>query len=217
MGQTLYLDKIEVDLPSSRVLRVNGAVRSGEPVLLQGPSGCGKSTLLRALAGLGPLRAGICQLDKRDLEQGTLQARRVGFMFQSPALFTHMNVLENLIFPLRFQPEFMRWSKELQRSRARDYLQRASLEGLESRAVNTLSGGERQRLVLMRALIWEPDYLLLDEPFSAVDETQRGEIQDWMRSALAIRPVPTLVVSHDGNDAKRLGARVLLWSEDLKI
>lgn len=217
MPQTLHLISLTLALGPQRKVKVEGILRAGEPVVLQGPSGCGKTSLLRALAGLREIESGEVRLDERNLLNVGLEDRRAGFVFQSPALFSHLSVEENLIFPLRFQKKFAHWSLDLQQRRAREFLARAGLESLAERGVEALSGGEKQRLSLVRALIWEPDYLLLDEAFSAIDKEKRLDIQKWILEILRERPIPTLIVSHDSEDARAFNARVVIWAEDLKI
>lgn len=217
MAQTLYLRSLVLEIRPKNIIKIEGALRPEEPILLQGPSGCGKTTLLRALAGLRAFKSGDVTLENRSLKDLSLEARRAGFVFQSPALFAHLSVEENLMFPLRFQEKFAHWSQELRLKRAHEFLERAGLQAVLGRGVDALSGGEKQRLSLLRALIWEPDYLLLDEAFSAIDKEKRLDIQKWILEMLRERPIPTLIVSHDSEDARGLEARPVSWAEDLRI
>lgn len=217
MAQTLYLRSLVLEILPKNIIKIEGALRPEEPILLQGPSGCGKTTLLRALAGLRAFKSGDVTLENRSLKGLSLEARRAGFVFQSPALFAHLSVEENLMFPLRFQEKFAHWSQELRLKRAHEFLERAGLQAVLGRGVDALSGGEKQRLSLLRALIWEPDYLLLDEAFSAIDKEKRLDIQKWILEMLRERPIPTLIVSHDSEDARGLEARPVGWAEDLRI
>lgn len=192
---------------------VKGTIQARDRLVLRGASGCGKTTFLRVVAGLLPSLSGQCSLNGRDLTHLHPADRRVGFVFQSGALFPHLNVEKNVAFGLRFAPATRDWSEGLRDRRAREALEAFGLSALAHRAVSALSGGEKQRVALLRSLVIEPDFLLLDEPLSAVDPAQREEIGSWMIERLEARPVPTILVTHDVSEAKRLGTRVAEWKE----
>ncbi len=188
---------------------VNGQVPANRIFCLLGESGIGKSTFLRAIAGFHPLVGGECYLNGRSLVESSPELRRTGFLFQSQQLFPGMNVLENLLFPLRIRhPE---WSVDLRQQKAREILKRARLDHLALQDVQSLSGGESQRIAFCRALLSEPEYFLLDEPFSALDPVNRQDFRSWLKEELSLHQRPTIVVSHDSGDILDLGGHSYTW------
>ncbi len=178
-------------------------VPAGEILTLMGPSGCGKSSVLAAIAGtlasvsegLRPLQfAGRVQLDGRDLTPLPTHQRGVGLLFQDAWLFPHMTVAENLLFAVPAGP------KASCMARVQQALQEAGLEGLDERDPSTLSGGQRARVALMRALLAEPQALLLDEPFSKLDAALRAQLRPWMFAHVRERRIPVVLVTHDRED-----------------
>ena len=144
---------------------------------LLGPSGSGKSTLLRVIAGLKKPDAGDVFISGREATQLRPQHRGVGFVFQHYAPFEHMTVADNVAFGLTVR----RRPKQEIRDRVHKLLELVQLEGLGKRYPAQLSGGQRQRMALARALAVEPDVLLLDEPFGALDARVRQELREWLR------------------------------------
>lgn len=178
-------------------------VPAGEILTLMGPSGCGKSSVLAAIAGtlssvsegLQPLQfAGRVQLDGRDLTSLPTHLRGVGLLFQDALLFPHMTVAENLLFAVPDGP------KALRMARVQQALHEADLQGLGERDPSTLSGGQRARVALMRALLAEPQALLLDEPFSKLDATLRAQLRPWVFAYVRERCIPVVLVTHDRED-----------------
>ncbi len=179
-------------------------VPAGEILTLMGPSGCGKSSVLAAIAGtlasvsegLLPLQfEGRVQLNGRDLTALPTHLRGVGFVFQDALLFAHMTVAENLLFAVpRSLPPAQR------QARVQQALQEAELLGLGDRDPSTLSGGQRARVALMRALLAEPQALLLDEPFSKLDTTLRAQLRPWVFAHVRERRIPVVLVTHDQQD-----------------
>ncbi len=179
-------------------------VPAGESGFLLGPSGCGKSTLLRCIAGLEqPEAEGVWWGDEA-LDGMPPHRRRVGMMFQEPALFPHLSVWRNVAFGLRYcgvsrldeKAEALRWLGEV---------------GLADRAtagVDELSGGQRQRVALARTLAAKPRVVLLDEPFSGLDRDLRDELGPHVKQILHGQGVAALWVTHDREEAFRLGDRV---------
>jgi molybdate transport system ATP-binding protein len=187
-------------------------VRPGELLALVGPSGSGKTTILRAIAGLvHPVRGEVSCGDERWLDtvrgiRATPQARRVGMVFQHYALFPHLSAVGNVEAALLDEPPAGR------RARARDLLAMVHLGGLEDRLPRQLSGGQQQRVALARALARQPKVLLLDEPFSAVDQVTRRRLQRelvLLRQRLAI---PIVLVTHDLEEAGYLADRMVVLS-----
>jgi len=180
----------------------------GELVALVGPSGSGKTTILRAVAGLhspqsGQITcAGETWLDTNSNLCRSPQQRRIGMVFQEPALFPHMCVLDNVTIALDHVPQKQR------RARAHDWLERVNLGGLETRRPATLSGGQQQRVALARALAREPEVLLLDEPFSAVDRVTRRKLQSELAALRQHIDIPVVLVTHDLEEATLLADRI---------
>ena len=179
-------------------------VPAGEILTLMGPSGCGKSSVLAATAGtlasvsegLLPLQfEGRVQLNGRDLTTLPTHLRSVGLVFQDALLFAHMTVAENLLFAVpRALPLAQR------QARVQQALQEAELSGLGERDPSTLSGGQRARVALMRALLAEPQALLLDEPFSKLDAALRAQLRPWVFAHVRERRIPVVLVTHDEQD-----------------
>jgi molybdate transport system ATP-binding protein len=161
--------------------------------VLRGPTGCGKSSLLRALAGLERLRSGRVTLDGTDLTTLPPEARRVGFVFQTSALFPHLSVEQNVGFGGAGAP----------------WLERLGLGAFAQRRPDSLSGGERQRVALARALAREPRVLLLDEPFSALDAASRDSAIALLKEVVAEKKLIALMVTHSVEDTASLGGPVL--------
>jgi len=168
---------------------------------LVGPSGCGKSSLLRLLAGLDRPTAGFIHQGERiwfDAERGVClapQRRRVGLVFQDYALFDHLTVAENVAFGV---------PRAGRRAQVRRWLRRLGLEEMAGRRPHQLSGGQRQRVALARALAPDPDLLLLDEPFSALDGYRRADLREGVAALVEAAPRPVLLVTHDLDDARCL-------------
>jgi putative thiamine transport system ATP-binding protein len=179
-------------------------VPAGEILTLMGPSGCGKSSVLAATAGtLASVSEGLLslqfdgrvQLNGRDLTTLPTHLRSVGLVFQDALLFAHMTVAENLLFAVpRTLPLAQR------QARVQQALQEADLSGLGERDPSTLSGGQRARVALMRALLAEPQALLLDEPFSKLDAALRAQLRPWVFAHVRERRIPVVLVTHDEQD-----------------
>jgi len=172
-------------------------VEGGSLTALLGPSGSGKSTLLRVIAGLEWADTGDVVLSGRDATALTPQKRNVGFVFQHYAAFKHMTVRENVAFGLTVR----RRPKTAIRERVDQLLGLVQLEGFGHRYPAQLSGGQRQRMALARALAPEPQVLLLDEPFGALDARVRAELRDWLRRLHDEVHVTTVFVTHDQDEA----------------
>jgi ABC-type sugar transport system ATPase subunit len=179
------------------VLEANFSIQSGERAVLTGKSGSGKTTLLRILAGLESFEDGRISLGDQDVTHFTPQKREIGFVFQDLALFQHMNIMENITFGLR-----MRGIRRKEREQEGVvWLDRVGLKSRLHVPIHKLSGGEKQRVAFVRALIWKPQLLLLDEPFSALDIEMRSTLRSLLVELHQFWPVPMILVTHDEVDA----------------
>jgi sulfate transport system ATP-binding protein len=188
-------------------------VRTGELVALLGPSGSGKTTLLRIIAGLEVPDTGRVTFEGEDVTEKSAYERKAGFVFQAYALFQHMNVFENIAFGLRVLPGKKRPNTEAVTRRVTELLTLIQLEGHEQRLPSQLSGGQRQRVALARALAVEPQVLLLDEPFGALDAKVRKDLRKWLRHFHDQTHLTSLFVTHDQDEAFELADRVVIFNE----
>jgi sulfate/thiosulfate transport system ATP-binding protein len=195
-GDFTALDDVSVEIPR------------GSLTALLGPSGSGKSTLLRVIAGLERPDAGTVVIDGRDATALPPQRRGVGFVFQHYAAFKHMTVRENVAFGLKVR----RRPKAEIRRRVDELLELVQLPGLAGRYPAQLSGGQRQRMALARALAVEPQVLLLDEPFGALDARVRKELRAWLRRLHDEVHVTTVFVTHDQEEAMEVADRIVVMN-----
>jgi putative spermidine/putrescine transport system ATP-binding protein len=185
---------------------VDLSVAQGEFVTILGPSGSGKTTLLSLIAGLNQLSGGRIFIGGRDVTAEPAQARNIGLVFQSYALFPHMTALENVLFPLGVR----KINGRAARSQALDALKLVRLDGLQDRRPSQLSGGQQQRVALARAIVFKPDILLLDEPLGALDRKLREELQVELKQLQRTLGVTTLLVTHDQEEALSLSDRIMV-------
>jgi sulfate transport system ATP-binding protein len=188
-------------------------VRDGEFLALLGPSGSGKTTLLRIIAGLAFPDEGCVRFNGEDVTDLPVAERKVGFVFQQYALFRHMSVLDNVGFGLSVRPRAQRPAKGKIRARARELLDLVQLDGLGDRYPAQLSGGQQQRVALARALAVEPQLLLLDEPFGALDAKVRKELRRWLRRLHEELHITSLFVTHDQEEALELADQLVLMNK----
>lgn len=175
-------------------------VGPGKAVFLLGPSGCGKTTLLRCIAGLERPEQGTVHLDGQDLRDVPVHKRRIGMMFQEPALFPHLDVVHNVAFGIRYR----RAPPPDPLTEARRLLDLVGLADKADARVDELSGGQRQRVALARTLAARPKAVLLDEPLSALDRPLRQRLGQDIKAILADEGVPSLWVTHDDQEVERL-------------
>jgi len=188
-------------------------VPSGELVALLGPSGSGKTTLLRIIAGLESPDSGRVLFNGEEATQRQVQERQVGFVFQHYALFRHMTVFDNIAFGLTVKPKKSRPSREEIRDKVHTLLKLIQLEQLADRYPGQLSGGQRQRVALARALAVEPQVLLLDEPFGALDAKVRLELRRWLRRLHDEIHVTSVFVTHDQEEALEVADRIVVMNQ----
>jgi putative thiamine transport system ATP-binding protein len=183
------------------------SVNQGEVLSIMGPSGCGKSTLLNFLCGTLPstFRAtGEVHLNNKILTSLAVEQRKVGILYQSPLLFPHMNNLENLMFAI---PAYIKGKQR--QALALDKLSQFNLADKALSTPQHLSGGQQARIALLRTLLSEPEYLLLDEPFGKLDSTLRQSVREFVLEQVKISKLPTILVTHDTEDCQAMGNNVL--------
>jgi sulfate/thiosulfate transport system ATP-binding protein len=196
-GDFAALDDVSLDIPA------------GSLTALLGPSGSGKSTLLRSIAGLERLDAGTVVIGGRDLTRVAPQKRGIGFVFQHYAAFKHMTVRDNVAFGLSIRK---RPKTEIAR-KVDDLLEIVGLDGFQHRYPAQLSGGQRQRMALARALAVDPEVLLLDEPFGALDAKVRADLRQWLRRLHDEVHVTTVLVTHDQEEALDVADRIAVLNK----
>jgi sulfate transport system ATP-binding protein len=188
---------------------VSVAIPEGSLTALLGPSGSGKSTLLRVIAGLEEPDGGQVLLGDDDVTHQPARARGVGMVFQHYAAFKHMTVWENVAFGLKVRKR----PKPQIRDRVHELLELVQLEGLAKRYPAQLSGGQRQRMALARALAVDPEVLLLDEPFGALDARVRKELRVWLRRLHDEVHVTTIIVTHDQEEAMEVAGQIVVINQ----
>ena len=188
---------------------VSLAVPDGSRTALLGPSGSGKSTLLRVIAGLELPDEGRVVIAGEDATLVPAQRRGIGFVFQHYAAFKHMTVRENVAFGLRIRKR----PKAEVTAKVDELLGIVGLGGYQARYPSQLSGGQRQRMALARALAIEPQVLLLDEPFGALDAKVRAELRAWLRRLHDEVHVTTVLVTHDQEEAMDVADRIVVLNE----
>ena len=208
------IDNVSKDFGGFRALDgVDLTVPTGELVALLGPSGSGKTTLLRIIAGLEMPDRGRVLFNGEEATDRDVRDRNVGFVFQHYALFRHMTVFENIAFGLTVKPRKSRLKKPEIREKVFGLLKLIQLEQLSDRYPAQLSGGQRQRVALARALAVEPQVLLLDEPFGALDAKVRLELRRWLRRLHDEIHVTSVFVTHDQEEALEVADRIVVMNK----
>jgi sulfate transport system ATP-binding protein len=196
-GTFVAVDDVSIDMPD------------GELTALLGPSGSGKSTLLRIIAGLETPDGGEVWLGERNVTRVSPQERGVGFVFQHYAPFKHMTVFDNVAFGLTVRKK----PKAEREKKVHELLRLVQIDQFADRYPSQLSGGQRQRMALARALAVEPEVLLLDEPFGALDARVRKELRVWLRKLHDETHVTTVFVTHDQEEAMDVADRIVLMDK----
>jgi iron(III) transport system ATP-binding protein len=196
----------------AEVIAVNDAtleIAEGELVTLLGPSGCGKTTTLRMIAGFEFPTNGEIYLDGKNINDLPPHKRDMSMVFQSYAIFPHLNVFENIAYGLKVK----RFSKKEIDKRVATVLELVALTGLENRAPNQLSGGQQQRVALARALVMEPKVLLMDEPLSNLDAKLREQMRSEIRRIQQVLGITSVYVTHDQVEAMTISDRIVVMNE----
>ena len=188
---------------------VNFGVEKGKLIGLLGPSGSGKTTILRMIAGLETPDSGDIIIDGVRVNDLAASKRGIGFVFQNYALFRYMTVYDNIAFGLRVQKA----DKKKIDERVRELIKLIGLEGLEKRYPSQLSGGQRQRVAFARALAPNPQLLLLDEPFAAIDTKVRKELRSWLREMIEKLGVTSIFVTHDQDEAIEVADEIIITNK----
>lgn len=191
-------------------------IDKGDFVALVGPSGCGKSTILKLVAGLLEPTAGVAIVGGREVGAIGSHAKRLGLAFQNPTMLPWLSILDNVMIPLKivepFRQEYRRKKNGEFRERAEALLEQVGLAGFGDKRPWELSGGMLQRASLCRALVHEPDILLLDEPFGALDQFTREELWDTMQQLWMTKRPTVLLVTHDLRESAYLANRICVMS-----
>jgi sulfate transport system ATP-binding protein len=185
---------------------VNFGIKKGKLIALLGPSGSGKTTILRMIAGLETADSGDIVIDGKVMNDVPASKRGIGFVFQNYALFRYKTVYDNIAFGLKVN----KWSKADIKKRVEELVELVGLKGLEKRYPNQLSGGQRQRVAFARALAPNPELLLLDEPFAAIDAKVRQELRSWLRDMIDKVGITSIFVTHDQEEAIEVADEIIV-------
>src|SRR5919199_1856907 len=206
----IVVEKVSKHFGNFKALdQVNLEIKRGSLVSLLGPSGSGKSTLLRVIAGLEAPDTGKIWIAGKDATHQSVQHRNIGFVFQHYALFKHLTIRENIAFGLNIR------KAQATRTKARvdELLELVQMSGLGNRYPSQLSGGQRQRIALARALAIEPEVLLLDEPFGALDAKVRKDLRSWLRCLHDEVGITAVLVTHDQEEAMEVSDEIVVMNK----
>ena len=184
-------------------------VEDGEFLVLVGPSGCGKSTTLQMIAGLESISSGSLRIGGRDVTYLPPKSRDIAMVFQSYALFPHLDVRDNIAFGLKIR----RVPAAQREQQVREVAERLHIESLLDRLPRALSGGQRQRVALARALVRRPGVFLMDEPLSNLDAKMRVEARSFLSKMHQELGITTVYVTHDQSEAMTMGSRIVVMNE----
>ncbi|MGP7816096.1 sulfate/molybdate ABC transporter ATP-binding protein [Niallia sp. 01092] len=211
---SIIIENISKNYGSYEALQdINLQVNTGELVALLGPSGSGKTSLLRIIAGLEYQDSGSIIVHNQNFSDTHVKDRNVGFVFQHYALFRHMTIFENVAYGLKVKPKKYRKTKKEITAKVNELLELVKLNQYADRFPSQLSGGQRQRVALARALAVEPNILLLDEPFGALDAKVRKELRRWLRKLHDEYKITSIFVTHDQEEALDVADRVVIMNE----
>jgi len=199
-GKVIAVEKMDID------------IEEGSLVTLLGPSGCGKTTLLRMVAGLEEPSEGDIYIKGKRINDTPIHKRNLGMIFQNYALFPHKNIFDNVAFGLKYRDV----TKDEIRDKVTRALEMVRLPGVENRMPSQLSGGQQQRIAMARAIVIEPDVLLMDEPLSALDENLREEMRREVDNLQQMLGVTTIFVTHDQREALSMSDKILVMKDGKK-
>lgn len=207
---SLTIKNLKVVLQKKEILHgVSLDIKEGEFISLLGASGCGKTTLLKSIAGLLEVEEGEIQIREQSVLNTPPEKRGTVIVFQDLRLFPHMTVEKNIMFPM----ELRKVPKEEREKTVKRLLEAVQLSGFEKRKMREMSGGQMQRVALARALAANPKVLLLDEPFSGLDENLRGEMGALVKKLHEEWKITTILVTHDIREALQMSDRIALMAE----
>nr|YP_009668472.1 CysA [Heteroscyphus argutus]QCW59247.1 CysA [Heteroscyphus argutus] len=207
---SILVDKVCKSLGNAKILdRISLYVPEFSLIALLGPSGSGKSSLLRIIAGLDKCDHGDIWLDGKKMTNASIQYRKISFVFQHYALFKHMTVYENISFGLQLRKISPRKIK----NKVNDLLNCLRIADISLQYPSKLSGGQKQRVALARSLATQPDFLLLDEPFSALDGELRRHLRNWLKRYLQDNEITTIMVTHDQVEAVSMADEIVISNQ----
>jgi putative spermidine/putrescine transport system ATP-binding protein/spermidine/putrescine transport system ATP-binding protein len=199
-GKVVAVQKMDLD------------IEEGSLVTLLGPSGCGKTTILRIIAGLESPTDGDIYIKGRRVNDIPIHKRNLGMIFQNYALFPHKTIFDNVAFGLKYRDV----AKNEIEGKVKRALEMVRLPGVENRMPSQLSGGQQQRIAMARAIVIEPDVLLMDEPLSALDENLREEMRREIDNLQQMLGVTTVFVTHDQREALSMSDKIVVMNDGLK-
>ena len=188
---------------------INLGIGEGKLIALLGPSGSGKTTILRMIAGLETADSGDIIIDGKVVNDVPASKRGIGFVFQNYALFRYMTVYDNIAFGLKVN----KWKKSDIKKRVDELIELVGLSGMAKRYPSQLSGGQRQRVAFARALAPNPELLLLDEPFAAIDAKVRQELRSWLRDMITKVGITSIFVTHDQDEAIEVADEIIVTNK----
>lgn len=188
---------------------INFNLEKGKILCILGPSGCGKTTILNSIGGFIKIDTGKIFLDGEDITNLEIENRNISTVFQSYGLFTNKNVIENISYGLKFK----KLKKDEIFKKTFEMLEIIDLKGFEKRKISSLSGGQRQRVAIARSLVINPRLILLDEPFSNLDENLKESMRKEIKRLVNLFTMTTILVTHDQQDAFSIADKVILLNE----